>query len=220
MNVLIVYAHPEPQSFNGALLKTGVDTLTKLGHQVQVSDLYAMNFNPVGSRADFTTVADADYFKYQAEQLYAYKNNGYAADILAEQQKMEWADVVIFQFPMWWFSMPAILKGWMDRVLAMGFAYGGGRGSYKTGVFKGKKSMLVFTTGEPEMAYGEGARNGDLNTLLYPIHHGILYYVGMDVLPPFVVWSPQLLTEEERANYLAMYAHKLKFLVKTPALTF
>lgn len=220
MNVLIVYAHPEPKSFNNALLQTSVATLEKLGHQVQVSDLYAMSFNPVGGQNDFSAVADEKYFSYQAEQLNASLNNGFTNDIAVEQQKLSWADVVIFQFPLWWFSMPAIMKGWVDRVLTMGFAYGGGKGSYKSGPFKEKRAMLVITTGEPEMAYGEGARNGDLNTLLYPIHHGILYYVGMQVLPPFVVWAPAMQTEEERNRYLAMYAHKLKFVERTPALTF
>jgi NAD(P)H dehydrogenase (quinone) len=220
MKVLIVYAHPEPQSFNGALLKIAVDTLTSRGHEVQVSDLYAMGFDPVAGRHDFTSVADPDFFKYQAEQVYASEHQSFSDMISAEQSKVEWADFIIFQFPLWWFSLPAILKGWVDRVFAMGFAYGGGKGTYKTGPFKGKRSMLVLSTGGPEIAYGEGARNGDLNSILFPIQHGILYFTGMEVLPPFVVWAPARLDETERKNYLAMYAHKLKFIEKTPKIEF
>ncbi len=220
MNVLIIYAHPEPRSFNGALLEQSVTTLRGLGHHVEVSDLYAMQFNPVAGRHDFTSEADASYFKYQAEQVHACQQNTFADDVKAEQEKLVRADVLILQFPLWWFSMPAILKGWVDRVLAMGFAYGGGKGTYHTGPFKGKRAMLVLTTGGPEISYGEGARNGDMEKLLYPIQHGVLHFVGMDVLPPFVVWSPARLEEEERKNYLAMYAHRLKFLQKTPKLDF
>jgi NAD(P)H dehydrogenase (quinone) len=220
MNVLIVYAHPEPKSFNGALLQQSIDTLQALGHSVQVSDLYAMQFNPVGGRHDFTSEANPDYFKYQAEQLHASQQDSFADEVKKEQDKVAWADVLILQFPLWWFSMPAILKGWVDRVLAMGFAYGGGKGTYLTGPFKGKRAILVTTTGGPEISYGEGARNGDIEKLLYPIQHGVLHFVGMDVLPPFVVWSPARLEEEERKNYLAMYAHRLKFLQKTPKLDF
>ena len=72
MNVLIVYAHEEPKSFNGAMRDKAVTVLGQCGHIVEVSDLYAMKFNPVGGRHDFTRLADPDYFKnMESEQTKA-----------------------------------------------------------------------------------------------------------------------------------------------------
>ena len=127
MKVLIIYAHPEPQSMNSAMFKSAIDTLINAGHEVKVSDLYAMQFNPVSDRSNFTTVNDPTFFKQQLEEEYASQANGFAAFIKEEQQKVEWCDLMIWQFPLWWFSVPAILKGWVDRVFAMGRFYGNGR---------------------------------------------------------------------------------------------
>src|SRR5229473_3138426 len=112
MKILIIYAHPEPKSMNGAMFSSAIDTLTNAGHEVKVSDLYAMQFNPVSDRANFTTVNDPVFFKQQLEEVYAAQLNGFAASIEEEQQKVEWCDLMIWQFPLWWFSVPAILKGW------------------------------------------------------------------------------------------------------------
>lgn len=209
MNILIVHAHPEPRSFNSALKDCALNTFTGQGHSVQVSDLYAMGFKAIADRNDFTALADPGYLKYQAEELNAYNHQLFTEDLKAEMQKLEWADLVIFNFPLWWFSLPAILKGWVDRVFAMGFAYGGGKGVYDTGVFKGKRGMLCITTGGPEVAYGPTGRNGDPEKILFHINHGMLYFVGMDVLPPFMIYSPVRLTEEQRKKELERYREYL-----------
>jgi NAD(P)H dehydrogenase (quinone) len=192
MNVLIVFATFDPNSFNTALKEEAVRTLRGAGHQVAVSDLYELKFRAVGDASD-----------------YAHPGN-YAPDVLAEMKKFEAADLVIFNFPLWWYSVPAILKGWVDRVFASGFAYGGGKGVFENGAFKGKKAMLTFTTGSPKDAYGEGKPNGKLEDMLFHIHHGILRYVGMEVLEPFIAFSPGRVSEEERKGYLSAYAQRLK----------
>ena len=137
MNVLIVHAHEEPKSFNGAMKDTAVRVLKESGHTVEVSDLYAMKFNPVGGKHDFTTLADPDFFKYGVEQTKATEARTFAPDVVAEQEKLFRADFLIFQFPLWWFGLPAILKGWVDRVFAAGLTYGGGRW-YSNGVLQGQ----------------------------------------------------------------------------------
>ena len=219
MRVLIVYAHPEPASFNGALFRHAQAELARLGHQTEVSDLYAMGFDTRAGRHDFTTVANETAFHYQEEQAFAARHHGFVPALREEQEKLLRADAVIFQFPLWWFSVPAILKGWFDRVLAYGVAYGPpAGGTYKTGPLVGKRAMLSLTTGGPELGYGTGARNGDLNTILFPIQHGVLHFTGMEVLPPFVAWAPARATQPERQNMLALYSHRLRLMGRTPPL--
>jgi len=116
---------------------------------------------------------------------------------------------MIWQFPLWWFGLPAVLKGWVDRVFAMGRTYGGGR-IYETGVYRGKRAMLSLTTGGPEDAYQKGAFNGDIAAILRPIHRGMLQFVGFDVLEPQIVYGPVRLTDEERQQRLADYASRLR----------
>lgn len=118
MNVFIVHAHPEPRSFNGALTRKAVEVLEEEGHAVRVSDLHAMGFDPVSDRRSFITVKDPDYFKQQQEERYAAENGGFAPDIKTEMEKLNWCDLLMLQFPINWFSVPAMLKGWIERGLA------------------------------------------------------------------------------------------------------
>ena len=216
MNVLLVHAHEEPKSFNGAMRDTAVAVLNESGHTVEVSDLYAMKFNPVGGRHDFTTLANPDFFKFGIEQANASEAQTFAPDVATEQEKLLRADLLIFQFPLWWFGLPAILKGWVDRIFAAGLTYGGGR-LYSNGVFRGKRAMLSLTTGSPPSSYSPRGLNGDIDAILFPIQHGILYFVGFDVLPPFVAYSVARSTREQREQYLRVYADRLQtWSVTTP----
>ena len=86
--------------------------------------------------------------------------------------------MVIFHFPVWWFSMPAILKGWFDRVFSPGFAYSKGR-KYGTGYFQGKRAMLCLTTGTASTLYEPNGIDGDIVHVLWPIHNGTLAYTGL-----------------------------------------
>src|SRR5271165_7071051 len=160
MNVFVILAHHERRSFNGALFDIAVATLTEAGHTVVTSDLHRMPFNPVSDRRTFVSVTDATYLKQQIEELHATETGGFAPEIEAELAKLEACDLMIWQFPLWWFSVPAILKGWVDRVFAMGRTYGGGR-VYETGIFRGKRAMLSLTIGGPPETYRKDGRNGD-----------------------------------------------------------
>src|SRR5262249_22492040 len=146
MKILVVYWHPEPRSFNAAMFETICATLGSLGHEVRTSDLYQMDFDPVSSRRNFVTVREPRYFKQQAEEEFAAERNGFSSEIECEIEKVEWCDVMILQFPLWWFGLPAVLKGWVDRVFAAGRVHGNGQ-YYDTGVFRGKRALLSLTTG-------------------------------------------------------------------------
>jgi len=208
MHALVVHAHEEPHSFNGSMTRVTQDALQAQGHTVTVSDLYRMGFKAVADGEDFLERRDKHYLKRQMEEKAALELGTLAPDIVAEQQKLLAADLVILQFPLWWFSMPAILKGWVDRVMAMGFAYGGGM-RYDQGGLKGRRAMLSVTTGGPEGAYAEFGLNGAMDRILFPIQHGILYFCGLEVLPPFVVWGPARLTDTERLAELERWRRHL-----------
>lgn len=210
--ILIVHAHPEPQSFNASLKNTAADYFQAQGAEVKVSDLYTMKFNPIGDKHDFTKLENESFFKYQMEQVHAFQNNLFEASLKEEMDKLEWCDTLIFNFPLWWFGLPAILKGWVDRVFAMGFMYGAGKGVYDNGYYKNKIAFCCITTGGPEIAYGPTGKNGSLDTILYPIQHGMFYFAGMKVLPAFISFSPARITDEERNLQIEKYKSYLSTL--------
>lgn len=208
MNVFVVLAHPEAKSFNGALFDTAAQTLTGHGHVVVTSDLYRMRFNPVSGRHNFTTIKDSDFLKLQIEETWASEHDGFAPEIEQELRKLENCDLLIFQFPLWWFGLPAILKGWVDRVLAMGRTYGNGH-IYETGKFRGKRALLSLTTGGPPGAYTKGGFNGDIDAILRPIQRGILQFVGFDVLAPQICYAPVRADDATRKTWLADWEKRL-----------
>jgi NAD(P)H dehydrogenase (quinone) len=195
MNILLVYAHPEPRSLNGSLRNFSVRRLEEAGHVVQVSDLYAMNWKASLDANDSGATQRDARFDPSLDSKHAFEHGLQSEDIAREQEKLMWADTLILQFPLWWFSMPAILKGWVERVYAYGFAYGVGEHSdarwgdrYGEGTLASKRAMLIVTAGGWESHYSPRGINGPIDDILFPIHHGILYYPGFDVLPPFVVY--------------------------------
>lgn len=208
MKAFIVYWHPEPRSFNHAMFVAAQQGLARSGWEVATSDLHAMAFNPVSGRANFRSVKDPDYLKPQVEEMHATEVDGFADDIAAELRKLDACDLMIWQFPLWWFGLPAVLKGWVDRVFAMGRVYGGGR-IYRQGVFRGKRAMLSLTTGGPADAYRTGGFNGDLQGILRPIHRGMLEFVGFDVLAPHVVYGPVRMSDEQRTAELERFGTRL-----------
>lgn len=199
MNVLIVHAHPEPQSFCTAMMQSMRRRFESAGHTVAVSDLYAKQFNPVASAADFHNRSNPDYLVYALEQRHAYKTETLPADIAEELALLQQCDLLVLNFPLYWFSVPAILKGWIDRVFLSGVAYGG-RNFYDRGLFKGKKAWVTFTLGGREHMFGEHGIHGDLTALLAPVLRGSLGYAGFDVLEPFAAYHVPYITPEARAD--------------------
>ncbi len=196
MNVLIVFAHPEPKSLSASLRDVAIQELEAAGHTVRVSDLHAMRWKSAVDRTDFPSLAPDERLIPVAASKQAFSTDTLTDDVKAEIEKLLWADTLILQFPLWWFSMPAILKGWVDRVFAYGFAYGVGEHSdkrwgdrYGEGTLAGKRAMLIVTAGGWEEHYAPRGINGPIDDLLFPINHGILYYPGYNVLPSFVTYS-------------------------------
>lgn len=208
MNILLIYWHPEEQSFNAAMRDTAIRVLQEAGHRVRISDLRTMNFDPISDRRNFTSVKDKAYYKQQIEELHATEVGGFVPELAAEQEKLEWCDLMIWQFPLWWFGLPATFKGWVDRVFAMGKTYGFGK-FYADGFFNGKRAMLSLTTGGPEEAYLSGGFNGDMMGILRPIHRGIFEFTGFSVLAPQIVYGPAHLDDGQRKDALVDFASRL-----------
>ncbi len=209
MNVLIVHAHPEAKSFNTALMTLAKEQFTQAGHNVEVSDLYEMNWNPVASADDFAERKSPDYLVYALEQRYNFDKQASAPDIAIEIAKLQKADLLILNFPLFWFSVPAIMKGWIDRVLISGVCYGGMR-FYDQGGLKGKKALVTLTLGGREHMFGEKAIHGELvDGMLRPLLRGTLAYVGLEVLPPFIGYHVPYISQEAREQILVDYKNYL-----------
>lgn len=108
MRALVVYCHPVAGSFVAAMRDAAVQGLEQAGHEVRILDLYAENFDPRFTAQDHANYSDA-------AQL--------PADVMAHIEHLKWAEGLIFIFPTWWYDMPAMLKGWLDRVWLPGVAF-------------------------------------------------------------------------------------------------
>lgn len=208
MKIFIVHCHPEKTSFNYALTNQAKTTLRGLGHDVDVSDLYEADWNANSGRNNFIMQADNLRFTQQIEEHNAVLNNGFSKEISTEIQKLINCDLLIFQFPLWWGGMPALLKGWIDKVFARGVAYDYGQW-YDKGLMKGKRAMVSLTTGGGSNMYQPTGLNGDINLILAPIHYNTLHFCGFDVLPPFISWQGGGATVDERLTTLNSYANYL-----------
>lgn len=212
MKILYLYAHPNVNSFNQHLKEFALEKLHQLGHKVMVSDLYAQKFNPTASWDDFECASNPSTTNYMNAQKEAFEKNHLREDIKTEIEKIIWADHLIFQFPLWWFSMPAILKGWFDRVLAKGFAYDAGY-MLETGLLKNKTASCIVTTHFPKLMYQEsGLQQHALDDFLMPIHHS-LKFVGMDIKPTFAIHSASHIDQafhEASLQRLTQYLEELE----------
>jgi NAD(P)H dehydrogenase (quinone) len=219
MKILVVHAHPEPGSFCSALARTACETLEGLRHELRLSDLYAMGFDPVAKAADFGSRRDPDYLVYALEQRHNDEAGTLAPDIRAELDKLVWCDLLLLVFPLFWFAPPAILKGWIDRVFVSGRTYGGRR-IYDRGGLKGRRALVAVTLGGREHMHGAGSLHGPLEDMLRPLLQGTLAYVGMEVLPPFVAWHVPYIDDEVRRGYLDRWRRYLRDLDRLEPLRF
>lgn len=222
--VLIVYAHPEPTSLTRQFVAESVQTLEQQGHTVLQSDLYGMGWKATFDERDFPSRINSDRLAFIQESKHAYTTNQQTQDVTAEQHKLLAADAVIFHFPLWWFGMPAILKGWIDRVYAYGFAYGyngeGNRYRYGDGILKGKRALLSVMVGGPEDDYSPRGINGPLEELLFPITHGTLFFPGMDVLPTHAVYGTGKPSKAVIEKEVATWRLRLEHLFNEPPIPF
>ncbi|NVN94810.1 MAG: NAD(P)H-dependent oxidoreductase [Bacteroidetes bacterium] len=189
MNTLIIYAHPNPASFSSALKSKIEQTLIAKGDNVKVRDLYEMNFNSVLSANDLAGV---------------YAGNT-PDDIVAEQELISWANTIVMVYPIWWAGLPAIAKGYIDRVFTYGFAYKVGEQGIE-GLLKGRNVILVTPHGTPKQYYEP---SGMWNSMAQTQDKGIFEFCGIEVIKHFFL--PMMGTEQtDREAYLNDVATYIK----------
>ncbi len=208
MHTLIVYANPEPTSFTAALVHRTTEVIQVAGGSVEVSDLFREGFNPVAGRHDFQSVADPTRFHYQTEQAKAASARAFSDDVAREQDRVRRADLVIFTFPLWWGGPPAILKGWLERVLAYGFAYVDGA-RFDSVLFKDKRGLLCVVTGGTPERFSESGVYGPIDKVRWPMQRLALGYMGMSLSDPFVAYAAPRIDAEASQRYLSEWARRV-----------
>ena len=187
MHAHIVLAHPEPKSFNAHLSQVACQTLEAQGWEVSASNLYDMGFDPCERPEHYVSRQKPGRFDVQAEQHHASGHGTIPDGIAAEIKLLDRADLVVLQYPMWWHLPPAMLKGWLDRVLIFGEVYASTK-RFEKGRFVGKRAMLSVTVGTSQETYAFDGRAGDIALLLWPVNFS-LAYVGFTVLSPFIAYG-------------------------------
>ncbi|MGC8866526.1 MAG: NAD(P)H-dependent oxidoreductase [Bacteroidales bacterium] len=182
MNQLIIYANHNNGSFNHAVLESVMNKYLSLGHEVVVRNLYKQNWNPV-----LTT-----------EDLAAIHEGKMPSDIENEQKFIAWADMLTVIYPVWWTGMPAILKGYFDRVFSFGFAYGMTDKGIE-GFLRGKKVLLLSSTGQPREVY---EASGMYKAMNMTTDRGIFEFCAMDVIAHIYFPSIQTVSELIRKEYI------------------
>ncbi len=138
MNYLVINSHPYSGSFHAGAVQAVREEAARKGHRVSVVDLVADGFNPAMTSADLKAWGQ-----------------GQSIDPLVKryQQEIEKADVLVFPFPIWWGSMPAVLKGFCDKVLLPGWAYKYGAAGEMIGLLTAKKAIVITTMETPVHVY-------------------------------------------------------------------
>ncbi|WAJ39247.1 NAD(P)H-dependent oxidoreductase [Pseudomonas sp. GOM7] len=165
MHSLIVVAHPNPDSLTHAIAQSVAQGIMAAGseHSSELADLAAEGFDPR------FTLADQALFMARAAP---------PADVLAEQARLDRADALVIVYPIYWWSFPALLKGWIDRVFTQGWAYEASDSGKVVKKLQRLPIHLVAVGGADE---GTFARHGYAAAMKTQIDHGIFDYCGAPV---------------------------------------
>ena len=208
----IVLAHPEAKSFNGTLAGISERELGSAGYKTTLSDLYAMDFDPREGPRHYANRKDNDVFHTQTEQRHGVDSNTLPTEVDAEIQRILDCDLLVVHFPVWWFGMPAILKGWMDRVFVYGRLYRSVM-RYDQGICVGKRVIVCVTTGATEDSCSYNGKEGDVQMHLWPLLFPYRY-LGFEVYQPEVFHGVGGVAfiegNEDGLNTLEIYTNRWK----------
>lgn len=182
MKHLIISAHPNPQSFNRALVEEVIKATRQAGGETVVRDLYTLDFNPVLSW----------------RELNASMEGIVPAEIKFEQKLITEADLITFIYPLWWMGFPAILKGYLDRVLSYGFAYQN-ENNVSVGLLGNKKIQQFITMGNSIEKYQQLGFDKALKSCLVD---GLFNFCGITDIQHDIFGNIHLLDETDRQTIL------------------
>ena len=182
MKHLIISAHPNPQSFNRALVEEVIKATRQAGGETVVRDLYTLDFNPVLSW----------------RELNASMEGIVPAEIKFEQKLITEADLITFIYPLWWMGFPAILKGYLDRVLSYGFAYQN-ENNISVGLLGNKKIQQFITMGNSIEKYQQLGFDKALKSCLVD---GLFNFCGITDIQHDIFGNIHLLDETDRQTIL------------------
>jgi len=165
MKHLIIYAHPNEGSLNNHFKQTVIRCLKETNQEFEVRDLNLIRFDPVLSLEDMD--------RQRLGQV--------SPEVKKEQDFISRADQIIFIYPIWWTGMPAIMKGYIDRVMSYGFAYRYDQGVQK-GLLSGKQTVIINSHGK---SYSEYESIGMNQALSLTSDKGIFTYCGLEVKKHF-----------------------------------
>jgi NAD(P)H dehydrogenase (quinone) len=209
---LIVLSHPEPSSFVAAMARAAAEAL-----EGTLLDLYDEGFDPRLSAADFTDRMQPARLRPMEEQAHAVATGTLEPELARHVRLLAEADLLVLVQPMWWFSLPAMTKGWIDRVFVNGYAYDYPGTPPWTGPLTSKRALTVFTSSYQPEDFAAG-RVGSLWAILHPLLWGTLAYTGMQVLEPFIAYAADSVDDATRAGYLASLKGRLQAIEDEPAL--
>ena len=189
-NIHIIYAHPRGDSLNHTILETAVKHF-QLSSHIHISDLYQMYMEKHPLTKPFGMQKSEDDL----------------VKIKKEQQHIATSDLTILQFPMYWFSVPGLMKNYIDQVLESGFAYPGTFTS--SPLHDGRKILFSVTTQSSHEAFTEEGNNGDIKNILFHLATAFRF-VGYDILKPFVIFAANNMSEKIFSEYNDTYIHYLK----------
>ncbi len=212
-NALVLFAHPNLKSYCGAFRDLTIKKMTEKNYKVLQSDLYQMKFNPVLHFGDINPQQKSQKDISITEELKkTFEMDNLEPDVRVELEKVFAANYLFFIAPMWYGSFPAILKGWLERVLIRGAAADLPDEIFSGGLLKGKKCIIVTTTGHPFEYYSHRGPKAGGQTLQENYWHIIeqgFAFCGMETLPIFASYGLDNMTEKQGKEYLAQYEKML-----------
>lgn len=182
MKHLIIYTHLNPKSFSKAVADEVEKIAIQKGHEIRFIDLYSDKFNPVLELPDIE---------------YSFMGGDAPDDVKMYQEHISWADHITFVYPIWWEQMPAILKGFIDRVFTNGYAFIYDEDG-STGLLVGKSVQLIINTGNPS----EILEKNGLHAAVKKVNEvGIFEFCGMTAKTSFF-GDITMGTDKDRKQYL------------------
>lgn len=182
---LIVTAHPVENSLSQSLAQRIAGKLQEQGTQVEIADLHAEGFSPTMIRPDL--------------DLYHGDVSALPDEVLREQQRVERADMLVFVFPIYWWSVPALLKGWFDRVLTVNWAYKVAEDGRIVGNLLDVPVRLVATAGSDLAGFDKHGYSGAIQT---QIVEGVFGFCGLKNVTLDILYQADSATPQQVDEFL------------------